>query len=119
MKYLLDTDHISFLQRRSGHEFIQLSTRIAQYPMTDFALSVISFHEQGLGAHTLINRAPNNRSMLQGYTLLSEILKGFSAAPVITFEDEALAIFLKLKQQKVRVSTMDLRISPLLPYLII
>jgi tRNA(fMet)-specific endonuclease VapC len=45
VKYLLDTDHISFLQRRSGPEYAVLSTRMAQYPLADFVFSVISFHE--------------------------------------------------------------------------
>jgi tRNA(fMet)-specific endonuclease VapC len=57
MRYLLDTDHISFLQRRSGLEFTTLAARIAQHSPTDFALSIVSFHEQVLGAHNFINRA--------------------------------------------------------------
>ncbi|MDJ0581235.1 hypothetical protein [Crocosphaera sp.] len=44
MIYLLDTDHISFLQRRSGTEYIKLLTRINQYPVDKFAFSIISFH---------------------------------------------------------------------------
>ncbi|WP_293123719.1 hypothetical protein [Microcoleus sp. bin38.metabat.b11b12b14.051] len=38
MKYLLDTDHISFLQRGSGSEFSRLTFRMAQHPVADFAL---------------------------------------------------------------------------------
>ncbi|MDG3495498.1 hypothetical protein FEV09_13135 [Pseudanabaena catenata USMAC16] len=56
MKYLLDTDHISFLQRRSSSEFIRLTLRMSQHSLSDFALSVISFHEQVIGAHSFINR---------------------------------------------------------------
>ncbi len=57
MKYLLDTDHISILQRESGPEFAALSARISQVSRDDLAFSVVSFHEQVLGAHTYINRA--------------------------------------------------------------
>ncbi len=77
MKYLFDTDHISFLQRRSGREFTRLMLRIGQYAQADFALSVISFHEQVLGAHNFINRARTNTDVMRGYTLLLEILQGF------------------------------------------
>jgi tRNA(fMet)-specific endonuclease VapC len=111
VKYLLDTDHISFLQRRSGPEFSQLTVRIAQHPITDFALSVVSFHEQVLGAHNFINRARINTDMLRGYTLLFEILQGFAIAPVLPFDSEAIAVFDKFREQRVRVSTMDLRIA--------
>ena len=111
MKYLLDTDHISFLQRRSGQEFTRLTMRMRQYSSTDFALSIISLHEQMLGAHKFINRARTNIDIIRGYNLLLEILQGFSTAPVLPFDNEEIAIFDQLQGQKVRVSTMDLRIA--------
>ena len=111
MRYLLDTDRISFLQRRSGQEFTRLIIRMEQHSQVDFALSIVSFHEQVLGAHNFINRARINIDVMRGYTLLLEILQGFSSAPVLPYEAEAVAIFDELRRQKVRVSTMDLRIS--------
>lgn len=111
MKYLLDTDHISFLQRRSGSEFSRLTARMAQHPIADFALSVVSFHEQVLGAHNFINRARTNTDMIRGYALLLETLQGFATAPVLSFDAGAIAVFDKLRGQRVRVSTMDLRIA--------
>lgn len=111
MRYLLDTDHISFLQRRSGSEFTTLSDRIFQHSPTDFALSVVSFHEQVLGAHNFINRARTNTDLIRGYTLLSETLYGFSTAPVLPFDVAATTTFDRLREQGVRVSTMDLRIA--------
>jgi tRNA(fMet)-specific endonuclease VapC len=75
VKYLLDTDHISFIQRRSGQEFAKLTERIAQNSPADFALSVISFHEQVLGAHTFINRAQAKEEIIRGYSLLLQTLQ--------------------------------------------
>lgn len=111
MKYLLDTDHISFLQRRSSSEFSRLASRMAQYPISDFALSIVSFHEQVIGAHSFINRAQTNADMARGYALLLETLNGFAKAPVLPFDAKAIAIFDEMRRQKVRVSTMDLRIA--------
>lgn len=111
MKYLLDTDHISFLQRRSSLEFRQLTLRMSQHPISEFALSVISFHEQVIGAHSFINRAQNNIDMTRGYALLLETLHGFAKAPVLPFDVRAISIFDEMRSQKVRVSTMDLRIA--------
>ncbi|MGJ5673543.1 MAG: type II toxin-antitoxin system VapC family toxin [Nostochopsis sp.] len=111
MIYLLDTDHISFLQRRTGSEFANLTARIAQYSPADFALSVVSFHEQVIGAHTFINRAQTKTDVIRGYTLLLETLQGFSTAPVLPFNAGAIAIFDELRVKKIRVSTMDLRIA--------
>ncbi|MGH2416123.1 MAG: type II toxin-antitoxin system VapC family toxin [Microcystaceae cyanobacterium] len=111
MKYLLDTDHISFLQRRSGSEFSRLTVRIAQHPIADFVLSAVSFHEQVLGAHSFISRARTNTDIIRGYALLLEILRGFATARVLPFDAEAVAVFDELRGQRIRVSTMDLRIA--------
>lgn len=86
MKYLLDTDHISFLQRRSSSEFSRLTLRISQHPISDFALSVVSFHEQVIGAHSFINRAQTNADMARGYALLLEqFMKGDAICRLIIF----------------------------------
>jgi tRNA(fMet)-specific endonuclease VapC len=109
--YLLDTDHISFLQRKSSVEFTRLMLRMERYSPEDFALSAVSFHEQTLGAHNFINRAQTNTDTIRGYNLLIEILQGFASAPVLPFDVAAITIFDELRSQKVRVSTMDLRIA--------
>jgi tRNA(fMet)-specific endonuclease VapC len=111
MKYLLDTDHISFLQRKSGSEYTTLIARMGQYSSRDFAFSIVSFHEQVIGAHTFINRSSNTTNLLRGYTLLQEIIKVFSVAPVLGFDPKAAKIFEELKAQRVSVATMDLRIA--------
>jgi tRNA(fMet)-specific endonuclease VapC len=43
--YLLDTDHISILQRQSGLEFAMLLAPVAQQAPTELACSIISMHE--------------------------------------------------------------------------
>jgi tRNA(fMet)-specific endonuclease VapC len=75
VRYLFDTDHISFLQRRSGSEYASVAARITQHQPADFAFSVVSFHEQVLGAHTFISQARTTTDVTRGYTLLSEILQ--------------------------------------------
>jgi tRNA(fMet)-specific endonuclease VapC len=93
MKYLLDTDHISFLQRRSGSEHVKLTARITQHPAADFVFSIISFHEQIMGAHDFINRSKITANVVRGYNLLREIIQGFSVATILPFDTEAAAIF--------------------------
>jgi tRNA(fMet)-specific endonuclease VapC len=111
MRFLLDTDHISFLQRKSGIEYEILIRRIRQYNLDDFAFSIISFHEQIIGAHTYIMRSQNSETLYKGYRLLQQIISSFSGARILNFDQEAIAIFQQLKNQKIGVSTMDLRIA--------
>jgi tRNA(fMet)-specific endonuclease VapC len=111
VKYLLDTDHISILQRASGAEFVALSARMAQHPAADFALSLVSFHEQVLGAQALISRARTTADLIRSYAVLQNVLQDFSTAIVLPFDAAAAAVFDGLQQQRVRVGTMDLRIA--------
>lgn len=64
-----------------------------------------------IGAHNFINRAQTDPDIRRGYTLLSEILQCFASAPILPFDVQAIAVFQELRQQKIRVSTMDLRIA--------
>jgi tRNA(fMet)-specific endonuclease VapC len=111
VKFLLDTDHVSVLQRRLGPEYQARATRIARHAPADIALPVVSLHEQALGAHTFISRARTTADAVRGYTLLMAILQAFSAAPVLPFDAAAAAVYDGLLPQRPRVGTMDLRIA--------
>jgi tRNA(fMet)-specific endonuclease VapC len=111
VKYLLDTDHISFLQRRSAPEHAILLARMSERPLADFAFSVVSFHEQALGAHTYVGRARTTADLIRGYTLLSDILQAFLNAPVLPFDAAAGAALDGLRVRHVRIAAMDLRIA--------
>jgi tRNA(fMet)-specific endonuclease VapC len=84
---------------------------MAQHPLADFAFSVVSFHEQVLGAHTYLGRARTTSEVVRGYTLLLEVLQGFLPVPVLPFDDPAAVVFDGLRAQHVRIATMDLRIA--------
>ncbi|MGL4499846.1 MAG: type II toxin-antitoxin system VapC family toxin [Planktothrix sp.] len=71
----------------------------------------MSFHEQVIGAHDFINRVQTDTDIRRGYTLLSEILQCFTSAPILPFDVQAIAVFQELRQQKIQVFTMDLRIA--------
>lgn len=111
MKYLFDTDHISFLQKRSGPGYTALIARIAQHSPTDLVFCIVSFHEQALGRHAFLNRAPTAARIIHGYSLLMETLQTFMTRPVLPFDAAAKAVFSGLKAQRIRVGTLDLRIA--------
>ena len=111
MKYLLDTDHISILQRHAGSEYATLLMQIAQHPPTDLACSIISFHEQVLGCHTYISQARRAEDVVRGYGMLDQVLRDFAEALVIPFDAAAAVVFEGLVTQRIRIGTMDLRIA--------
>ena len=111
MRYLLDTDHISILQLQAGPAFTRLMMRMAPYPRSELAFAIVSLHEQALGCHAYLQRARTTREVVHGYTLLAQVLRTFTVAPVLPFDAPAAAVFAELVAQRVRVRTMDLRIA--------
>ena len=115
MKYLLDTDHISILQRQSVTEYTMLIAQISKHSLENLAFSIISFHEQVMGCHTYINRARTTGDTVRGYNMLGRVLKNFAVVPVIEFDATAAEVFDSLLARRVRVGTMDLRIASIAP----
>ena len=111
MRYLLDTDHISIVQRRTGPAWMTLTRRMAPHPRTDLAFAIVSLHEQAGGCHAYLQRARTAREVVHGYSLLAQVLQDFAAAPVLPFDEAAATVFTALVAQRLRVRTMDLRIA--------
>jgi tRNA(fMet)-specific endonuclease VapC len=111
VKFLLDTDHISILQRKTEPEYSALVTRISRYPASDLGSSIISFHEQVLGCHTYINRARSPKGVIHGYEMLAEVLRHFAGTSILPFDGPAAVEFDRLQAQRIRIATMDLRIA--------
>jgi tRNA(fMet)-specific endonuclease VapC len=111
MKYLLDTDHLSILQRQAGRDFSNLSMRMTQYPLSDFAVSTVTFHEQMLGCHAYINRARNPDDVVKGYTMMARLVTDFKVLPLISFDAGAATTFDQLQSQRIQLAKMDARIA--------
>ncbi len=111
MKFLLDTDHISILQKQSGPECAALMARIAQVPRADLTFCIVSFHEQVLGCHTYIASAKTSTDIVRGYHMFERVLFAFASAPVLAFDNNASAVFDGLSASRLRIATMDLRIA--------
>lgn len=111
MKYLLDTDHLSILQRQAGQDYINLSTRMADYPLSDFAVSIVTFHEQMLGSHAYINRARNKDETVKGYEMMARLVRDFKVLPLISFDAGAAKAFSQLQSQRIQLAKMDSRIA--------
>jgi tRNA(fMet)-specific endonuclease VapC len=111
MKFLFDTDHISFLQKQAGPEFAALMVRIAKVSRADLAFCIVSFHEQVLGCNSYIAQGKTPADVIHGYTMFDRVLTVFAAALVLPFDANAALVFDQLVAQRVRIATMDLRIA--------
>jgi tRNA(fMet)-specific endonuclease VapC len=111
MKYLLDTDHLSILQRQAGQDYITLSTRMADYPLSDFAVSTVTFHEQMLGSHAYINRDRNLDDIVRGYAIMARLVSDFKVLPLVSFDTGAATTFEQIQSQRIQLAKMDARIA--------
>jgi tRNA(fMet)-specific endonuclease VapC len=109
--YLLDTDHIGIVQARKQPEVDRLWARISQHAPDQFFVPIVSFHEQVLGWNTYLNRARDPDSVVRAYLMFERILADFATARIRPFDRQASTVFEDLRQQRVRVATMDLRIA--------
>jgi tRNA(fMet)-specific endonuclease VapC len=109
VKYLLDTDHVSILQRPTSAEYLILVARMGRHPPTDIGTSVVSFHEQSVGFHGFLNRAKRPAEVIRGYRLLREVLDAYASAVVVPFDPAAAAAFDQLSG--LGLALMDRRIA--------
>ncbi len=111
MTYLLDTDHLSILQRKAGAEYHCLSTWMTQFTPLDFACCVVSLHEQVVGAHTFLNQAKNSAGLIRGYQLLERLPRDYLAFALLPFDAPSATTYDSLLAQSLRIGTMDLRLA--------
>jgi tRNA(fMet)-specific endonuclease VapC len=109
--FIFDTDHVGIIQWQSEPEYSRLMNRVSQYAATDFFVTITSFHEEILGWNAYIARATKIEGVVKGYDRLLQILADFHAAQVLPFDSAAAKHFTRLRQQKLRIGTMDLRIA--------
>src|SRR3954468_7251676 len=109
--FILDTDHFAILQAKTPPEFDRLAARIASHPPAAFHVSIITFHEEALGWNAYISRARDQAGVTRGYRMFERIIADFAAAQLLPFDPAAASTFDMLRAQRVRVSTMDLRIA--------
>ena len=108
VRFILDTDH---LQYGNGQEFQKLLQRMSRYPDEDFGATIITLHEQLLGAHTVIQKAKQAADLVRGYRHMSATLAGFLKVACLDFDTAAAAEYDVLRKLSPRVRTMDLRIA--------
>ncbi len=109
--YVLDTDHLGFLQMKEGAEYGFLRDRLAGVEADDIFVAIISFHEQIMGWNASLQRARRVAGVVQGYARMARVMEYFSTMQVLPFDAAAANEFENFRRQRIRVGAMDLRIA--------
>lgn len=108
--YLLDTDHLSVLER-GGVAAQRLRQRLQAVPPDAVAATVVSYEEQTRGWLSYIARARSLEEQVTVYSYLQRHLQMFCVIPLVAFDGAAAAMTRQLQQQRIRIGTMDLKIA--------
>jgi len=108
---LLDTDHLSVLNRPGTAPAEDLMARVQAASGERVTITIISVVEQFRGWAASINRARDVAEEIRGYAALSRFVEILRGMTVITFDATAADEFVRLRSQKLRIGSMDLRIA--------
>ncbi|MCX6365122.1 MAG: type II toxin-antitoxin system VapC family toxin [Armatimonadetes bacterium] len=108
--YLLDTNHLSQLQRR-GPAQEYLSMRLEQVPSEQVATAIVCLEEEFRGWMAYLASLRSVEAHVQAYHRLQVLLGNFTSLNVLPFDQAALDVFQELWLRRIRVSTMDLKIA--------
>jgi len=108
---ILDTDSLSLLERKIGAEFFRLSAKLAEFSPDEIATTIINFEEQMRGWMAFIAKANSIEKQISAYEKLNRFLENYRYIPILQFDEKAGKVFQNLKNQKIRVGTMDLKIA--------
>lgn len=111
MTWLLDTDHVSILERPGTREYAAVLARIAAQPPGMVGVSVVSYQEQSRGCNNLINRASKPAELVAAYALHYRVIDFFRSFPLVPFDGPASLENERLRAARLGVGTMDLRIA--------
>ena len=107
---LLDTDHINVLQSM-GSQAAGLRANMAASEDQDFGTTAITIEEQMRGWLALIHRFSDVHRQIPAYERLVGLFDFFRRWRIAPFDQAAADQFKRLRQQKVRIGTMDLKIA--------
>lgn len=108
---VLDTDHLSFLERRESPGSRILRARLDRLDTGSQATTIVTYEEQSRGWLAYIARAMTLAQEVEAYAKLKLHLQSFRHILVLDFDQLAAAKYQQLRRLRTRIGTMDLKIA--------
>jgi tRNA(fMet)-specific endonuclease VapC len=108
--YLLDTDHVTLLER-GGTEGATIRSRLAPLFPGEVATTIISYEEQMRGWLAYVAQFHSVEKQVEPYHRLERGLRFFCAIPLVPFDERAVEVFQRIWLARPRIGTMDLKIA--------
>lgn len=108
---ILDTDHLSVLQRPKTPAAVALNERLLTAPDRDIVTTVVSFEEQVRAWLNVIGRYADVSRQVTYYERLGRLADFFHRWRMLPFDDAAADEFKRLRHDRIRIGTTDLKIA--------
>ncbi len=108
---VLDTDHLSELQRRDSIRRARLVERLGRQGDRSIVTTIVSIEEQFRGRLATISSRPAGIDQIMPDAELKELLEFCVGSIVLPFDIRASQRFRDLRAAKIRIGTMDLKIA--------
>jgi tRNA(fMet)-specific endonuclease VapC len=108
---VLDTDHLSVLERSDQPGSGALRAQLADFPPTEVVMTIISYEEQLRGWMAYLARARSVAHQVEAYRRLLQHLDNYHRIPVLAFDEAVAVAFQQLRRARLRIGTMDLKIA--------
>jgi tRNA(fMet)-specific endonuclease VapC len=108
--YVLDTDHISLIQR-GGAEGQRILDRLAHFREDEICVTVITYEEQIKGWLKALSAAKRREDIAFGYLGLKQTAHDFCSIEILSFDFAAIEQYEKLRANYRRLGQNDLKIA--------
>ncbi len=108
---VLDTDHLSLLERRESATSQSLQTRLGRLDARSWATTIVTYEEQTRGWLAYMARAKTVAQEIDAYARLKRHIQSFRYIVVLDFDERAAVKYRELSQSRLRIGRMDLKIA--------
>ena len=111
MILILDTDHLTVIQRQTEPAYSHLRERLQSYPQAEVQTTIVNVEEQMRGWLAITAAARNQAQEVAAYERLFSMLSFFGEIPVLNYDAKAADICSGLRRSHPRLGIMDLKIA--------
>lgn len=108
---ILDTDHVVVLKYPGSQQSATLASNMAASLDQELATTAITIEEQLRGWLAVINRSNDVHQQIPAYERLVKLFDFFAPWKILPLDAVAADQFKRLRQQRIRIGTMDLKIA--------
>lgn len=108
--YILDTDHLSLIQR-NGQDGKRILTKLAAIEEAEVAVTVITYEEQVRGRLNVLSRTKTLDEQVLAYQGLQQLAADYQLIVITPFDRTAALEHQRLRKTYPRIGNMDLKIA--------